>query len=478
MKNPKNIYLLFLAVFIVFWNPVSFHIFYSGTEMNESKLFKLLFWILPLCSMFLMLLMFKNNLQNERWLNFIFGISFSGIIMGLLILINVFLGSFIENKVSKAETTSLKSAGLLFEPNTVAHYRTTEFNYKAEINSLGLRNKEFNIQKDDSTFRILCLGDSWTYGWGVDIEDSWPMQLETFLHKHGYPKVEVINCGRPGQYTTTHKNNITKLVPLLKPDLVLLGILQLDDLAQLYENKYFLKNTENKKTITKTGFLSYLSNFMYSFANASFSNYLSLLKNNNQTKGSSGEIEIKEEWAISSNKMIQNFNAIQQLRFSTFSDTIQTLFKTGNLNASLLEIYMYYPDRLPIFNNPTNPATIFALHQMDEDLKEMKAFCDKNMVKIVFLNLPINDFVGHRVIRSASDILTPFWVSNNKIDSMYRSLAAKNKMPYFELTEKFCTLKNKEDYFFLFDGHPNKNGYDEIANSVGDYLIRINFKDK
>lgn len=473
MKNSKNIYLLFLAIFMVFWNPLSYSIFYSGTEMKESQLFKLLFWILPLCCMLLMYLIFRKKSINERWLNFIFGISFSGILMGVLVLINVCLGLFIQNNVSKAETQ--KTVGLLFEPNTVAHYQTTEFNYKAEINSLGLRNKEINIQKEDSCFRILCLGDSWTYGWGVDIEDSWPVQLETFLHKHGYSKVEVINCGRPGQYTTTHKNNLTKLVPLLNPDLVLLGVLQLDDLAQLYENTYFLKNTEHKKTITKTGFQAYLRNFMYSLVNASFSNYVSLLKNNKLSKGSNKEIEIKEDWASSSNKMIENFNALQQLRFSTFPDTIQTLFKTGNLNPSLLEIYLFYPDRLPIFNNPANPATKFALQQMDGDLKEMETFCEKYKVKIIFLNLPINDFTGHTVMRSASDILTPFWVSNNKIDSMYRSLALKNKLPYFELTETFCSLKNKENYFFLFDGHPNRNGYAEIANAVGDFLTQHNF---
>jgi hypothetical protein len=40
-----------------------------------------------------------------------------------------------------------------------------------------------------------------------------------------------------------YKRNMKKAVPLLKPDLVLVGVLQLDDLAQPYENNFVLSET-------------------------------------------------------------------------------------------------------------------------------------------------------------------------------------------------------------------------------------------
>ena len=34
---------------------------------------------------------------------------------------------------------------------------------------------------------------------------------------------------------------------------------------------------------------------------------------------------------------------------------------------------------------------------------------------------------------------------------------------YIELTEHFVGLQNKSEYFFKYDGHPNKKGYEEIV---------------
>ena len=42
---------------------------------------------------------------------------------------------------------------------------------------------------------------------------------------------------------------------------------------------------------------------------------------------------------------------------------------------------------------------------------------------------------------------------------------------YIELTEHFVGLQNKSEYFFKYDGHPNKKGYEEIAEYIGKHLI-------
>ena len=46
-------------------------------------------------------------------------------------------------------------------------------------NSIGLRSPEIRQNKPD--LRIVCLGDSVTFGWGVPEEDSYPRQLEHLL---------------------------------------------------------------------------------------------------------------------------------------------------------------------------------------------------------------------------------------------------------------------------------------------------------
>lgn len=425
--------------------------------------------MLPLAGVLLIFFLKSDNGLADRFGNTITGLSFFGIFFSLLVMLNALVGLFV--KPAKGPNPHLEGMeqGLIFAPNTVARYKTAEFDYNAEINSLGLRNKEVKVDKEQGTFRILCFGDSWTFGWGVDVTESWPMQLEEFLHAKGYPKVEVINCGQGGQYTSTYKEYMARAVPLLKPDLVLVGVLQLDDLAQLFENNFEAENNLPTTPTLSSLSISKAGGSVTAFLEASFSNYLKLFYND-----SGEEISVNESWKTTNKHLIEGFENTQRLRFSTLSDTVQALFKTGDLNPSLLNYYINFPDRETIFNNPHNPATRFALQEMDKDLKEMKTISRANEAEMVFINLPISYLTGHKVDRTPSDFLNKYFMDNNKIDSVYHQLAVSNDIPYMELTQRFRELENKEKYFFQFDGHPNEEGYKEIGFNIGQYLLNNN----
>lgn len=64
------------------------------------------------------------------------------------------------------------------------------------INSRGLRGREFTIKPKEGVIRIICLGDSITFGLGVNHEDAYPQELENLLNTGMSPqKFEVINAG-------------------------------------------------------------------------------------------------------------------------------------------------------------------------------------------------------------------------------------------------------------------------------------------
>ena len=65
------------------------------------------------------------------------------------------------------------------------------------VNSHGTRGREFTPEKPAGTFRILSLGDSRTFGWGLAEEETYSAQLEKLLQdKAGNRlKIEVINAG-------------------------------------------------------------------------------------------------------------------------------------------------------------------------------------------------------------------------------------------------------------------------------------------
>jgi hypothetical protein len=82
---------------------------------------------------------------------------------------------------------------------------TPEFKTRVAINSKGLRDREYPYDKPAATRRILCIGDSFTFGYGVEVDQTFAKQLEAMLGREaGAGNWEVINAGVPGTGTAHH----------------------------------------------------------------------------------------------------------------------------------------------------------------------------------------------------------------------------------------------------------------------------------
>lgn len=71
-------------------------------------------------------------------------------------------------------------------------------NVPVKINSQGFRDGEHEKAKPSGTLRVLGLGDSFTFGWGVSQDETFLKQLERQLRIEIGRPVEVINAGVPG----------------------------------------------------------------------------------------------------------------------------------------------------------------------------------------------------------------------------------------------------------------------------------------
>ena len=65
------------------------------------------------------------------------------------------------------------------------------------INAFGLREREIALDKPAGQKRILCLGDSFTFAWGIPIEKGWVRLLEGKLRASG-KDIFTVNCGAAG----------------------------------------------------------------------------------------------------------------------------------------------------------------------------------------------------------------------------------------------------------------------------------------
>ena len=87
-----------------------------------------------------------------------------------------------------------QKAGVVHEhiPGRIAHLMGVD----VSINSEGLRDREIAYEKQPGVIRILMLGDSLTFGWGVPVEKTFSKRLEKKLNQPGNEKkYEVINAG-------------------------------------------------------------------------------------------------------------------------------------------------------------------------------------------------------------------------------------------------------------------------------------------
>ena len=76
--------------------------------------------------------------------------------------------------------------------------------------------------KKAGTFRIIALGDSLTYGYGIAEQHTYPGVLEEELSRSF--RVEVLNLGVSGAQTEDIYSILTKHLPVLEPDLVFYGV--------------------------------------------------------------------------------------------------------------------------------------------------------------------------------------------------------------------------------------------------------------
>jgi hypothetical protein len=92
------------------------------------------------------------------------------------------------------------------------------------INALGLRDREIASVSPTGLLRVLALGDSQTFGSGLDLADTWPKQLERMLQVAEPARWEVVNAGIPGTDTWQHEILLGRLLKTLKPHVVVLAL--------------------------------------------------------------------------------------------------------------------------------------------------------------------------------------------------------------------------------------------------------------
>ena len=156
-----------------------------------------------------------------------------------------------------------KHAGIIYElrPNIKANF----MNVQLKTNSQGWRGKLYPVYKDKNTVRVITIGDSHMFGWGVPEDKIYTNVLEGMLSsKFPENKWEVINTAVPGYNTYMEVETLKEKALIYKPDIVFMEYIGNDlDLPNFimeqtdyldFKKSFLLTYLEGRADLLKTNF--------------------------------------------------------------------------------------------------------------------------------------------------------------------------------------------------------------------------------
>jgi len=125
-------------------------------------------------------------------------------------------------------------------PATRSVLERPEFRVPVRINEAGFRGGPLPGAKPPGVYRIVALGDSFTFGYGVRERQAYPARLARRLNARtgGRPGVEVVNLGVPGAGPLDYLWHLEHTGLALQPDLVVVGLFA-NDVNDLYQLRRF-----------------------------------------------------------------------------------------------------------------------------------------------------------------------------------------------------------------------------------------------
>jgi hypothetical protein len=337
-----------------------------------------------------------------------------------------------------------------FIPGVTEQYDTTEFSYSAKISSQGLRNEEVMMPKPRGVYRILAVGDSFTFGWGVPSEQSWPKVLEETLRKKDQ-KIEVINAGRHGSDLFDEVKICEAYADRFDVDMILVGVFSIDDLyfATLYDKEISWYQR------LLTFILPTLSRVTSPVIKSAW--YPASLR-----PGST--VRAQEYWS----RAVSDYVKVLPSHIERIDPSLRGAFITGRLNPGLVDLsgidkeyYVTYLDRKK-FEASLSDSLPF--------LRQIQSCAGRR--PMVILYLPAHVLVDKAYFSPAKKL--GFSIDSRllslDVSTRMREEAGKLNIGFVDLVNVFRS--SCRDCFFTVDSHPNGKGYAAIATAAASFVER------
>ncbi len=353
---------------------------------------------------------------------------------------------------------------LIFPPRCRVSYSTPEFEFTAETNGIGIRDREVELPKKDR-FRVLAIGDSYTYGWGVDAADAWPGVVKQKLTEKGR-EVEVLNLGCPGTSVDAYAVIAERAIPLLNPDLVLVAVLQGDDIKQLdlgettdRLSKFNGVQSDEPSGEVMARVLPNLNEFR-----------LRLAARRPQVVTAD---RIREEWQRLAHWIQGHLSPEETRRLEAADEEVKARLFAGNLNPWDVYFALKHPDYMDFTLHPDHADVQRAVDVMASSLERIKAAAEHSSTRVTAVSVPAACYTCAKGLASRRRIgfhLDDEALRSDAPDEVIRSACRKAGIEFHTFMDRFRKIADDRDLYFEFDGHFNRQGHLLFAEQVAELL--------
>lgn len=334
-------------------------------------------------------------------------------------------------------------------PGDEADFNSPEFQVTYKLSSIGLNNPEVSLPKPKDTIRILALGDSTTFGWGVTQQQGWTKQLEKNLNDSGQLpfKVEIINSGVPGTSPENYPKICNFYYNQLDIDYALIAFYSND----IYEVGSMEKEQES--------FLSLISQTL-------IPNISSLKKGRAQSR-TMPTGSVQNDWKALAEDIV-NRNGLEAL--SKLDPQVRKEFLTGNISPTLVNIGLldpkyYQAPEIPEYAN-------VALPKIKQYITQTISNCGGPSHLLGFTYIPADVLISKdfQEPQKKLGLDIPNWLLASHVSEDYYKESTQNLAPYVSFVDNFRS-DGCPDCYFPYDTHLTKSGNQRLADGLKDTII-------
>jgi hypothetical protein len=397
--------------------------------------------------------------------------SMVGLILVLLSLsLTLLLLLGVDRFIARPLLLASNHAELIFAPHATQRYVSAEFSALATANNLGFRGAPIEIRRT-GRLRVVAIGDSFTFGYGVGDEETWPFHLEQNLKRAGLD-VEVLNLGRPGAGPRGYEIIAADAIPLLKPDLVVLGILQSEDLNSSYAGPLARGDLP----------LHWDAPLIFRACRSVFPNLVALASR--RSANARKEIKIRPPVANSdagtlentwekarAAQLMQAFSEQERARFEALPEDVRHAFQEGMINPHNIELALRYPDTYSSSElDPRGSGELqFHCREMTRSLEKIAAIATRNKAALIAVLVPHAALASPESMANSARLgftTDPKMLTRTQSETLVRENCRNAGIPFFGTLRDFRKAAALELLFYPMDQHFNPRGTEVFAKQI------------